>query len=168
MKIEKYFWNLNETALNETMKIIKKPSHPKFASVMVNFLSRCDKPKELFSVLSRREFVENWPQIRRYWVKVELQSEFRDWWETIFEQLMEERMQKQVRPKGTAPIFLKAIGVQIRKARLGKRLSQKDLSLIIGIKQPEISKIEDGKKNITIVTLAKFCKVLNISKISIE
>jgi len=46
-------------------------------------------------------------------------------------------------------------------------LSQKDLSLIVGIKQPEISKIEDGKKNITILTLAKFCKVLNIKKICI-
>jgi DNA-binding Xre family transcriptional regulator len=167
MKIEKYFWNLSEAALNETKKIIRKPAHPRFASVMVNFLSRCDKPKELFSILSREEFVANWPQIRRCWVKVEQQSELRDWWETIFEQLLEERMQKQLRPKGAAPIFLKAIGVQIRQARLDKKLSQKDLSLIVGIKQPEISKIEDGKKNITILTLAKFCKVLNIKKICI-
>ena len=76
----KYFWNLNERALKETEKILKNPKHPKFIARMITFLSRCQDPKELFSLVSQEEFVKAWPGIKSYWKKVDPQSDFRDWW----------------------------------------------------------------------------------------
>ncbi len=168
MIISKYFWDLNEKALKETMAILKNPGHPKFAGRMITLLSRCDQPKELFSLLSKKEFITAWPKIRTYWVKLIRESDFRDWWETIYEQLLEERNLGENRPKGRpASLFLK-IGRMLKEARIQKGLSQKELAFSVGMKQPDISIIEEGKKNITLGTLTRLCKILGIKKIDLE
>jgi len=58
--------------------------------------------------------------------------------------------------------------MKIRDARIQKGLSQKQLALRIGMKQPDISRIEEGKKNITLFTLTRLCKVLGIEEIDIR
>jgi transcriptional regulator with XRE-family HTH domain len=60
--------------------------------------------------------------------------------------------------------FLK-IGKLIKKRRIEKGWSQQELAYRVGINQPDISKIEEGKKNITLITLFRICKVLGIRKI---
>lgn len=167
MKISKYFWGLNSQALKETEKILKDFRHPKFAARLVTFLSRCDKPKELFSLISKQEFIEVWPRVRSYWLKIAHRSDFRAWWETIYEQLLQEYRHKQKRPTGkSCALFLK-IGRMVKEARLEKGLSQNELAFKIGMKQPDISKIEEGKKNITLETLTRLCKVLEIKKLEL-
>jgi DNA-binding Xre family transcriptional regulator len=168
MSIEKYFWDLNQKALKETRGILKDPDHPRFAERIVTLLSRCDKPDELFSLIPRRKFVETWPRIRTYWIKRIRRSDFRDWWETIYEQILEKDQQKQRKAKGGTPITFRTIGMEIRDARIQKGLSQKQLALRIGMKQPDISKIEEGKKNITLFTLIRLCKVLGIETIDMQ
>ena len=168
MSIEKYFWDLNQKALKETREIIKDPDHPKFAGRVVTLLSRCDKPDELFSIIPRRKFVETWPRIRTYWIKRIRRSDFRDWWETIYEQILEKDQHKQRKAKGGTPVTFRSLGIKIRDARIQKGLSQKQLALRIGMKQPDISRIEEGKKNITLFTLIRLCKVLGIEKINMQ
>lgn len=168
MGIAKYFWDLNVKALKEVKGILQKPNHPKFNQRMVTFLSRCDQPKEVFAIIPRNKFVKAWPAIKSYWAKVSQRSDFRDWWQTIYEQLLEECGIKQKLPKGEAFDLFKKIGLMIREARINRGLSQKELSLLARIKQPEISKIEEGKKNITISTLARFCRVLDIHQINLD
>ncbi|MBU1726571.1 MAG: helix-turn-helix domain-containing protein [Candidatus Omnitrophica bacterium] len=167
MKIEKYFWDLNEKALKDTKEILKSAENPKFSQRMVTFLSRCDQPKLVFSVISKEDFIKSWPLIRTYWLKVARKSEFRDWWETIYEQLAQEKKGRKISPKGGISDLFKGVGEQIRQARISNGLSQRDLSLLSGIKQPDISKIEEGKKNITLTTLSRFCKVLHIKSINL-
>lgn len=167
MKVSKYFWDLNERALKETENILRSPKHPKFIVRMVTFLSRCDQPKELFSLISKKEFIENWPRIRSYWLKFARQSDFRDWWETIYEQLLQEYRLKEKKPKGRSSALFLKIGRLIRNARVQKELSQNELAFRIGMKQPDISMIEEGKKNITLQTLARLCKVLEIKRIDL-
>jgi DNA-binding Xre family transcriptional regulator len=167
MSIEKYFWDLNEKALKETKEILKDPVHPKFTERIVTLLSRCDKPGELFSIIPKKKFVEIWPRIRTYWIKHIRRSVFRDWWETIYEQITETYQQKQTKTKGRTPGTFRAIGMKIREARIQKGLSQKQLALQVGMKQPDISSIEEGKKNITLFTLTRLCKVLGIEKINV-
>ncbi|MBU0549493.1 MAG: helix-turn-helix transcriptional regulator [Candidatus Omnitrophica bacterium] len=53
----------------------------------------------------------------------------------------------------------------VREARVEKGLSQSELAFRIGMKQPDISMIEKGKNNITLETLTRLCKVLEIKKI---
>ena len=167
MKVSKYFWDLNEKALRETKRILKNPDHPKFAVRMVTLLSRCDQPKELFSLISKKVFMEKWPKIRSYWVKVTKESDFRDWWETIYEQILEESGGKSKKPKGKPSTLFIKIGRLIRDVRIRKGLSQKELAIKAGMRQPDISKIEEGKKNITTTTLARLCNILDIKKIEL-
>lgn len=167
MNIAKYFWDLNKKALNETQGIIKNPKHPRYIPRMIVFLSRCDQPKELFSLISKRAFVETWPKIRAYWLKLERDSDFRDWWETIYEELLRKNKFRDKSPKGKPSILFSNIGNAIREARIQKGLSQKEMALIVGMEQPDISIIEKGKKNITLGTLSRLCKVLEIKKIDI-
>lgn len=168
MSIEKYFWDLKEKALKETKGILKDPVHPRFNERIVTLLSRCDKPEELFSIIPERTFVETWPGIRTYWIKRIRRSDFRDWWETIYEQILEKYQHRQKKAKGRAPATFRTIGMAIRDARIQKGLSQKQLALRIGMKQPDISKIEEGKKNVTLFTLTRLCKVLGIEKIDVR
>ena len=167
INISKYFWDLNKRAVIQTEKILKDPGHPKFAQRMVTFLSRCDQPKQLFSLISKKEFIGIWPKIKSYWIKIARESDFRDWWQTIYEQLLEEYGIKQRIHKGKPFALSLKIGRLIREARVSKGLSQNELAVLIKMKQPDISMIEDGEKNITLETLARLCKALDIKRIDL-
>jgi DNA-binding Xre family transcriptional regulator len=165
-KIAKYFWDLNRQALNETENVLKNVHHPKFPERLVALLSRCENPKELFAVISRRDFVEAWPRVRSYWKRLAPESDFCDWWQSIYEQITARSSKKKFNKERPSALFLK-IGRTIRRARLQKRLSQAELASLASMKQPDLSKIEEGKKNITLETLAGLCKALGIKKLSI-
>jgi len=167
-RIAKYYWDLNKNALKETNKILKNPEHPKFATRMVTFLSRCDNAKELFSLFSKQEFIDFWPKVRAYWLKVARESEFRDWWQTIYEQLLRQYGKEHKGINNSQSALALNIGRVIKEARVEKGLSQKELAVLVNIRQPDISKIEDGKKNITLKTLSVLSRVLNIKKIDLD
>ena len=162
MNIKKYFWGLNEKAIKEVKNIIRNPEHPMFVPRFFTLLSRCDNPKEVFSLITKEQFVEVWPKVRRYWIKMARADDFRFWWETVYEQLLEDRKRYR-HPRGESMRIFKEIGVKIRDARIKKGWSQLDLAQRVGISQPDISAIEKGKKNITLETLIQLCRVLNIS-----
>ena len=163
--IRKYFWGLNEIALREAPLILRNPGHPKFLARAVNFLSRCDRPKEVFSAIPRAEFIRAWPKIKAYWLKLERASDFRDWWQTVYEELVKAQGLKKSKPQGAPAALLVKIGRQLRQARLSRGFSQQELALAAAIPQPEISKIEEGRKNITLKTLFALCQELGIGKI---
>jgi len=165
--ISKYFWGFNRQALKETEKILKNTKHPRFTERIVTLLSRCDRPKELFALISKKDFIESWPHIKRYWRKIHRNSEFRDWWQTIYEQLVQKYKPEKSGPKGKPPATFLKIGKAIKTARIGIGLSQNELALKVGMKQPDICSIENGKKNITLETLISLCKVLEIKNIEI-
>ncbi len=166
--IAKYFWDLKEVSLKETERILRDTGHPKFAQRITVLLSRCDKPKELFSVLPQEKFVEAWPRIRAYWAKRVRRSDSRDWWETIYEQLAQvEQRRSMKRSLGSPSAFFRKFGSVIKETRIGKGLSQKQLALRVGMKQPDISRVEEGKKNMTLFTLIRICRVLGINRVDI-
>ena len=165
--IAKYFWNLNEKALKETGKILKNPKHPRFKERLVAFLSRCDKPKELFSLVTKQEFIEAWPSVKTYWRKLSVASDFRNWWQTIYEQMLRQQKTKRITPKGKAPASFAKIGKLIRTVRVRSGLSQSELAARVRMKQPDISLIEAGGANITLETLTSLCRVLGIKKIKL-
>jgi DNA-binding Xre family transcriptional regulator len=161
----KYFWNLNKQALEEVEAIFKNPEYPKFNMYMATFLSRCQNPKEFFSLVEKEKFIKFWPKFSKYWRKISPESTFIDWWQTIYEQLLERKGVSIKSSLGKGPAVLIKIGKTLRKARVDKNLSQKDLALQVGMKQPDISKIEEGKANITLLTFFTICKVLEIKKV---
>lgn len=168
MKISKYFWGLSNRALKETEGILKDYSHPKFPARLVTLLSRCDRPRELFSLIPKGEFIRVWPKVRSYWLRIAQNLDSRTWWEAIYEQLLEGYSLIQKRAKGRPPTLFLKIGRVVREARLQRGLSQGELAFKIGMKQPDISMIERGKKNITLDTLARLCKALEIRELELE
>ena len=66
------------------------------------------------------------------------------------------------------PVFFRKFGELIKEARIQKGLSQKQLAHRIGMKQPDVSMIEEGRKNITLYTVMRFCSVLGIKKITVD
>jgi len=166
-EIAKYFWGLNKKALKQAVEILRDPAHPRFVERLVTLLSRCDNPREVFSLLPKKKFVLVWPKVSRYWKKIAPQSDFRDWWQTIYEQLSKRQKGKKQLEENLPVIFSK-IGAVIRQARVKQGFSQGELALKVGMRQPDISAIEDGKKNITLRTLAALCRVLEIDRIEIR
>ena len=167
MRIAQYFWDLKEESLKEIENILKNPKHPQFASRMTVLLSRCDKPEELFSIFSKAQFLDVWPDVRAYWMKRDRRSPFREWWQTLYEQLCESTRDQAIKVKGEAPFFFRKLGQAIKEARIQKGWSQKQLALRIGMRQPDISKIEEGKKNVTLFTLMRLCKMLEIRRVDL-
>lgn len=166
MKIAKYFWDLNEKAIKELELIFKNPFHPKYVSRMFTLLSRLDEPKKLFSIIKKEHFIETWPRIRRYWKKLRQSPDFLTWWDTIYKHLLEKRGIKQKFQGGPPQTFLQ-IGNIIKKVRISKGLSQFQLAQQVGMKQPHVSALEKGEKNVTLAVLIRICKTLGIKKILI-
>ncbi len=165
MKIAKYFWDFNDSALKETEKILRDSSHPQFSARMIRLLSRCQDPKELFSLVDKKDFVETWPKIRLKWAKQNISLDFKDWWDAVYESLVRKEGIGTPKVKGKSSELFSIIGQQVKEARLKMGLSQSVLAFKAGMKQPDISMIEEGKKNITLETLFCLCKILDIKKI---
>lgn len=54
------------------------------------------------------------------------------------------------------------VGRNIKRIRIKKKLSQEDLASKLDLNQSYISKIELGKRNLTLQNIHEFSKVLNI------
>jgi len=166
MNISKYFWNLNGKALKETSGILRDKHNAKFIERMITFLSRCQRPKEVFFMVSKDDFMEMWPKINATWRKLGQGNDFRNWWKAVYERLIEQNTTRKVPRTSVSEFYLK-IGKVIRQARISSGRSQEIIAVKTGIRQPDISKIEEGKKNITLLTLARLCKVLDIKEIKL-
>jgi putative transcriptional regulator len=58
--------------------------------------------------------------------------------------------------------FLTILGARIKELRLKKEMTQNDLADQCNFEKASMSRIESGKTNITILTLYKISKALNI------
>jgi DNA-binding XRE family transcriptional regulator len=58
--------------------------------------------------------------------------------------------------------LLTDVGAKIKKIRTEKKMSQNDLAVLCSFEKASMSRIESGKTNITILTLLKISKALNV------
>jgi DNA-binding XRE family transcriptional regulator len=56
---------------------------------------------------------------------------------------------------------LELLGDVVKQTRLKRKLTQEQLGKFIGVQKAQISKIENGKKNVTIDTIQKVFSALN-------
>lgn len=167
MKIEKYFWDLNPAAAKDVRKVLADPAHPSYIVRIRALLSRCDRPRELFSFISQDQFVENWPRIRSDWNRSLESQDFKAWWETIYEQILKKQgVIKKI--KGEPVNFLKQFGDLIKKHRIAAGWSQSDFAQRIRLSQPAVSAVEKGRKNITLLTALRMLRILGIQSLPVE
>jgi transcriptional regulator with XRE-family HTH domain len=62
----------------------------------------------------------------------------------------------------TDPKFLAQIGQRIRELRLKAGMTQNELAIHCNFEKASMSRIESGKSNITVLTLRKIGKALNV------
>jgi transcriptional regulator with XRE-family HTH domain len=60
------------------------------------------------------------------------------------------------------PKFLAALGARIRELRLKKNLTQNELSILCNFEKASMSRIESGQTNITVLTLRRISRALDI------
>lgn len=60
-------------------------------------------------------------------------------------------------------LILRSLGYHLRQIRQQKQLRQKTVAKLCEMDSGSYSNIENGKRNITILTLVKISKVLNVS-----
>ena len=58
--------------------------------------------------------------------------------------------------------FAKHFGEFVRKGRIGKKVSQKDLAEVLDITQPYLSRIEQGARSIDFEFAVKICSFLGL------
>lgn len=63
--------------------------------------------------------------------------------------------------------FLIALGKRIRALRLEKRISQTEIAYRCGFDKSNYNTIESGKRNVTVTSLLKISKALDISLIDL-
>ena len=56
--------------------------------------------------------------------------------------------------------FLASLGARIKELRLNKDISQKDLAMECDFEKSNMSRIESGKTNVTVLTLYKISNAL--------
>jgi len=62
----------------------------------------------------------------------------------------------------TDPKFLASLGGRIKELRLQKEMSQNDLAIQCNFEKASMSRIESGKTNITVLTLRRISKALEV------
>lgn len=62
----------------------------------------------------------------------------------------------------TEDVMLKTVGKNIKNVRVEKKILQQDLAAICNIETPNMSRIENGRTNITLKTLFKISEALGV------
>lgn len=60
------------------------------------------------------------------------------------------------------------MGDLIRRARLSQNMTQEELGEMIGVKKAQISRLEKGNGNMTIVTISKIFKALGATEATLD
>ena len=62
----------------------------------------------------------------------------------------------------TEDVMLKTVGKNIKNVRVEKKILQQDLAAICNIETPNMSRIENGRTNMTLKTLFKISEALGV------
>lgn len=168
--IEEWFWDRNVTE-GKLKKILLSPREPKFAEIVGLILARENMPKRVFKYIEPRIFCENWPRIKKQMRKNKWNESRIIFWQAIYEKVLEKFKRKGIKIKkfkeNAKDTILASVGAQIKDFRLKKKMSQEQLASKIGVSQQMLSYIEQGKENVSLLTLKRIVDKLN-GKLSIN
>ncbi len=159
-----WLWD-RKLSVFQAKKILKNPKHRNFNLVASFLLSRKNEPKEVF-----REYIDPF-LFCKYWavIKRRMRKDSRNegrivFWQAVYEKLMDKYRKQGVRFRKTLTLpkdtICKMLAKQIRNIRKQLGLSQKELAKKMGISQQLVSRIENGRENISLATLKNISKAL--------
>lgn len=154
-----WLWDRKIT-IEQAKSILKDSENKHFLSLSSLLLSRKNTPKEVFKIyLNPLVFLQNWIKIKRQMRKDAWNNPRIEFWQAIYEKLQEKYKKKgiiilkKIRIAKPQDEFCKLIADKIRTTRKQKGLTQHALAKRLKISQQMISRIENGRENVSILTL---------------
>ena len=151
------FWDRNISE-DQLKAILKDGSHTRFIELAAVLLLRNNEPKKVFELyLDRVLFAQNWPQIKKQMSKDQWGNPRIIFWQAIYEKLLEklkgEGMKFRVSSSEPRAEICRRVGQMIKDKRQSQKLTQKEFAQKLGVAQQVISQIENGKENLSLLTL---------------
>lgn len=168
-----WLWD-RKISLSKVKSIFKNESHPRFVEFAGLLLARKNIPKEIFKeYLSPLVFCRNWQRIKKRMRMDNWNNPRIEFWQAIYENLIKKYKKKNIIPK---PIKANAqpanelsyeIAQKIINMRKQKGFTQGDLAKKSKVSQQMISRIENGRQNLSIATMKKIADSLGC-KVNVE
>jgi len=160
-----WLWD-RKTTDARARKILKNPESEKFIAYAALILSRHASPKEVLKqYIDPLVFCRRWASIKRRMRKDSWNDTRIVYWQVIYEHFLDKYRKKGVIFRGELPQAKEplcyATGKKISDIRKEQGLSQKEMAKKIGISQQLISRIEKGRENVSVSTLANMARALN-------
>ena len=159
-----WLWDRKISAA-QAKKILNSPEHKDFILLAALLFARKNNPKEIFNVYIKPSvFCAYWAVIKKRMRRDKWNEPRIIFWQAIYENLKERyRKQGKMFRKGRAVAkdpLCENTGREIRDIRRGMGLSQKDFAKKIGVSQQLISRIEQGRENVSLGTLDNISRAL--------
>ena len=150
---------------SEVRKILRDENHPKFDIYAEKLFSRISDPKMVFSIVDKVTFCKKWPNIKKR-MRKDRWFEYRiAFWQTIYERIHEKLKEQGIKIRVPQEVEIPAqrlkIASQIRDIRMKLGCTQKDIAKKLGVIQQYISKIENGRENVSVDTLTRIADVFD-------
>lgn len=143
-----WLWDFPHKSKNEIRAILKRADDPRFDIYAEKLLARTKDPKMAFTLMDQEVFRQKWPALRKRIRKDAWAKRSVAFWQTIYENL-------------AAPSRRLDVARQIKKTRIQKGLNQRDAAYKLGVVQQYISKVENGKENLSIDALDRIAKAFH-------
>ena len=160
-----WLWDRN-ISMEEIKRILKNPQSERFGGIAALLLSRNNIPKEIFNeYLDQKTFVQNWARIKRQMRKDAWNDPRIIFWQAIYTKLVSEFKEKGMAIRSAKGQMVRdescqRIGNEIKDKRQKMDWTQNELAERLGVSQQIISRIENGRDNMSFLTIKKIYQVL--------
>jgi len=166
MMAKAWQWDVRRSE-EEIQQILKDPKHPSFPHYASLLLARNNVPKEVFGEYLRKEdFCVHWPNLKRRMRKDQWSQGRIQFWEEIYRHLKDDFKAKGIRLRRPSPLPVRKdslrlrIGKRIQEIRRSKKMTQGEIARGAGLTQQFVSRIEQGRENVSVDTLERLQRFL--------
>lgn len=157
--VRDWLWD-RKIGVQKARSILRNPKDKQFLALAGVLLSRKNTPQEVFrGYLKPQDFLMHWSGIKRQMRKDSWNEPRIEYWQAIYEKLKEKYERRGIVISKPSPAgapqneFCKSIADKLRMVRKAKGLTQGELAKRLKISQQMISRIEQGRENISMLTL---------------
>ena len=144
-------------------KILEDENHPKFDLYAERLFSRVSEPSIVFGFIDEIVFCKKWPGIKKRMRRDRWLRDRGIFWQTIYERVHQRLKEQGIKIREPQEIKIPQermrLARQIRDIRVKLGYTQKDIAKKLGVIQQYVSKIENGRENISVDTLKRIADV---------
>jgi DNA-binding XRE family transcriptional regulator len=150
-----WLWDIN-ASVQEAKRILADENNPEFYIFAQRLFSRVVDQREAFEYLDKECFIRIWPKLKNRLLKDAWNKSKVAFWEKVYRRLAEEL-------QGDDDILdlRRQIAEQLRLIRLSRKFTQVQMAKELGVIQQYVSRMESGRENFSLDTLARFARFMH-------